>query len=164
LLSYDIRRSRSLAHAVTLGTPKGGAGKTTALLSTANAAMLRNPNARIALVDTDATVGSLRSFMSRRAERDVDRNLRLWSVSANDGAGRLADTFQRASDWADYVLVDVHGGVSAFNVAIAEISDIVIFPTRISLALMKSADRNERSAFPAARRARITCSRGGGVQ
>lgn len=118
---------------ITLGTPKGGAGKTTALLSLANAAMLRHPNCRVAFVDTDEEVGSLRSFVGRRASRDVDKNVRLWSVSEKDGTERLIQVLEQAHGWADYVLVDVHGGISAFNAAIVEVSDLTLFPTRIGL-------------------------------
>lgn len=118
---------------ITLGTPKGGAGKTTALLSLANAAMLRSPASRIALVDTDASVGSLRAFMSRRADMEDDGRVRLWCASEKEGLDHLGDTLRRAHDWADYILVDVHGAGSRFNTLLVEISDLTLFPTRIGL-------------------------------
>lgn len=119
---------------ITLGTPKGGAGKTTALLSLANAAKLRHPECRVALIDTDEEVGSLRAFIARRGkEQDTDRSIRLWSVGARDGIDRLVDALARANDWADYIFVDVHGGISTFNAAIVEASAFTLFPTRIGL-------------------------------
>lgn len=118
---------------ITLGTPKGGAGKTTALLSLANAALLRSPSGRVAFIDTDASVGSLRSFMARRSKGDDDRRIRLWSASEEEGIEHLGETLRRAHDWADFVFVDVHGAGSEFNATLVEISDITLFPTRIGL-------------------------------
>lgn len=119
---------------ITFGTPKGGAGKTTALLSIANAARLKNPQMRIALVDTDRDVASLSCFWDRRkAILEKDETLRLWSLDRQDPDGSMRG-LEQAFAWADLTLIDVQGQASAFNDRMAAISDVTIIPTRLGLS------------------------------
>jgi len=117
---------------ITLGTPKGGAGKTTAILTICNAICLMQPDRKIAVIDTDTSVGSLTGFWKKRKERDaLTENLRLWSAPEISSQSELFELIAQAVDWADYTLIDVQGAVSELNRSIVEISDLTIVPSRI---------------------------------
>ena len=122
---------------INFSTPKGGAGKTTALLTVANGMLLSSPDSRIAIIDTDSTVGSLRAFWRRRSEGVLgsvhSHRVRMWSIDPGAGEQIGSATLEQALNWADSVLIDSQGSMSPFNNMVASLSEITVIPTRLGI-------------------------------
>jgi chromosome partitioning protein len=124
---------------VTFGSPKGGVGKTTASLTLANAFRIMEPSKRVALIDTDLSVGSLSSFARRRTQNGhVEERTRFYRLQTNDWT-ELSDLLDAATTWAELVIIDVQGTASGLNVQAASISDMLIIPTRLGATDMEPA-------------------------
>ena len=122
---------------INFSTPKGGAGKTTSLLTVTNGFLLSAPHARMAIVDTDSTVGSLRGFWRRRTESGFQSEhsgrVRMWQIDPAAGEQLGSETLQQAMNWGDNVLIDSQGSKSPFNNMVAALSDITVVPTRLGI-------------------------------
>ena len=115
-----------MALVLTVGTTKGGSGKTTLCVLLASVFAAKGFSVRILDADPQA---SATQWLARSL--DAGRSLEKISVEFVDGADQLISTLAKASD-ADVILIDVPGSIDEILNIAAGHSEMVLIPARAS--------------------------------
>lgn len=117
-------------------SPKGGVGKTTSLLTFANALFLLHPEIRVSFIDTDVHSQTLRAFFATRGQlpsdqKTVGEDRYRFNYLGGLDLPELCEVVQEKMDWGDVSLIDLHGSEGDLNRFLTLLADVVIIPSRI---------------------------------
>lgn len=117
---------------VGFATPKGGAGKSTSCLALAGAAIERNSDIPVTLIDLDS-----QRAMERFCEKRAYNNLPAFNVSCKYMAEcsdyrSIHELALSENEKGGLVLLDLPGHASDFNLLSAAIADIVVIPSALN--------------------------------
>jgi chromosome partitioning protein len=123
---------------IVVGNEKGGAGKSTIAIHLATA--LLHGGARVAILDLDLRQQSMGHFFAHRrawldanglaAPMPVEYPLSAALAKAPDAEAlaHFEDAFDKASEVADFVLIDTPGGDTAISRAAHGLADLIVTP------------------------------------
>jgi chromosome partitioning protein len=130
-----------MAGVIVVGNEKGGAGKSTIAVHLTCALM--HAGAKVAICDLDLRQSSLARFFENRRAWVADARVELpMPIDANPSAdgvalakadvteqlARFEEAFARASEEADFILIDTPGGDTAISRAAHAKADLIVTP------------------------------------
>lgn len=116
---------------ITIGSHKGGTGKST--LSTNLAAAYQAQGQRVIVIEADPSVSTTSTWAARREEHDE-----LKPVTVLRKTGRLASTLRDLQQAYDVIIVDTAGKDSVELRSAALVSDVLLTPTNADVADLDS--------------------------
>jgi len=128
----------SQAKVIVVGNEKGGAGKSTIAIHLATG--LLHGGGKVAILDLDLRQQSMGHFFAHRAAWLAANNVTApmpieHPLSADlsrapdaEAMGHFEDAFEKASQNADYVLIDTPGGDTAISRAAHGLADLIVTP------------------------------------
>ena len=141
---------------VSVLSPKGGCGKSTAALTLATV-FSNNPNLSVAIVDADPRQSIARVWLGKRDGEGLGKP--PFEVISDPSDGSILDTLEAADAKHDLVFVDLEGVTGLMASYAASASDMCIVPMRPSaldgdaagaaLKMIRDAGRAARRTVPA---------------
>ena len=116
---------------ITIGSHKGGTGKST--LTTNLAAAYQAVGNRVVVIEADPSVSTTSTWAARREEHDE-----LKPVTVLRKTGRLASTLRDLQQAFDVIIVDTAGKDSVELRSAALVSDVLLTPTNADVADLDS--------------------------
>jgi len=140
---------------VSILSPKGGCGKSTATLTLASV-FANNEDLSIAIVDADPRQSIARVWLGKRNEEKLDPP--PFSVVSDPSENTILDTLEEVGETNDLVFVDLEGVAGLMASYAASASDLCIIPMRPSaldgdaagaaLKMIRDAGRAARRTVP----------------
>lgn len=141
---------------VSVLSPKGGCGKSTATLTLASV-FSNNEDLSIAVVDADPRQSIARVWLGKRQEEGLGEP--PFSVISDPSDGTILDTLEEVGEANDLIFVDLEGVAGLMASYAASASDLCIVPMRPSaldgdaagaaLKMIRDAGRAARRVVPA---------------
>lgn len=141
---------------VTVISPKGGCGKSTATLMLASV-FARNPDLSVAIIDADPRQSIGRVWLTKRREHELGAP--PFTVISDASEDTILDTLEAAREAHDLVFVDLEGVAGLMASYAASASDLCVVPMRPSaldgdaagaaLKMIRDAGRAARRTIPA---------------